>query len=162
MKEITLVNPWDTENTKPLKEVTLIFIHPDYPDRHVLIETELNEELQNALVEFLKEKYDVFSWSQGDVPGIDPQIVVYKVFIDHNHPLVCQKRRKFALEHLKVIEEDVAKLIKANVIIESHYPDWLANVIVTPKKGENGEYVFILPTWTKLAPKTVFIYKRLI
>ena len=28
------------------------------------------------------------------------------------------------------------KLIKANVIRESHYPDWLANIVVAPKKGE--------------------------
>ena len=39
----------------------------------------------------------------------------------------------FAL--ILIIEKKVAKLIKADVIRESHYLDWLANVIVTPKKG---------------------------
>ena len=34
MEEITLVDPREMENTKSLEEVTTIFIHPDYSDRH--------------------------------------------------------------------------------------------------------------------------------
>ena len=115
VEEITLVDPKETENTKPLKEVTPISIHLDFPNCHVMIRTELTEELWSALVEFLKKNNDVFAWSQGDVLGIDPQVAVHKLFTDPDHPLVRQKR-KFAPEHLKVIEEEVAKLIKANVI----------------------------------------------
>ena len=63
-EEITHVDPRETENTKSLEEVTTISIHPDYPDCHVMIGTELTKELQNALVEFSKN-YDVFAWSQG-------------------------------------------------------------------------------------------------
>ena len=40
-----LLDPRDTKNTKPLKEVALISIHPNHPDRHVMIGTELIEEL---------------------------------------------------------------------------------------------------------------------
>ena len=79
---ITFVDPRETENTKPLEEVAPISIHPNYPDRHVMIRTELTEELQSALVEFLKKNYDVLAWSQDDVLGIDPHVahsqVVYK------------------------------------------------------------------------------------
>ena len=50
--EISLENPREIKNTKPLEEVTPIFIHPDYLDRHVMIRTKLIEELRNALVEF--------------------------------------------------------------------------------------------------------------
>ena len=56
----------ERQNTKTLEEITLISIHPDYPDRHVMIGTELTEELRSTLVEFLKKKYDIFEWSQGD------------------------------------------------------------------------------------------------
>ena len=78
----------------------------------------------------------MFAWSRSDVLGIDPLMVVYKLFTDPDHPPFCQKIRKFTPEHLKVIEEEVAKFIKANVKEEYHYLDWLANVIVTPKKGK--------------------------
>ena len=74
------------------------------------------EKLQNALVNFLKKNYDIFAWSQSDVPGIDPQIAVLKFFTNLDHPLIHQKRRKFAPKWLKVIEEEVSKLIKAGVI----------------------------------------------
>ena len=60
VEEITLVDPRDTENTKPLEEITPISIHPNYPDRHVMIGAGLIEELRSALVEFLKKNYDVF------------------------------------------------------------------------------------------------------
>ena len=41
----------------------------------------------------------------------------------------------FAPKWLKVIEDEVLKLINADIIMESHYPDWLDNIVVTPKKG---------------------------
>ncbi|GFY82856.1 hypothetical protein Acr_02g0010960 [Actinidia rufa] len=70
---VTLADPRETENTKPLKKVTPVSIHPDYPDRHVMMGTELTNELCSALTNFLKRNFDVFAWSQGDVLGIDPQ-----------------------------------------------------------------------------------------
>ncbi|GFZ05230.1 hypothetical protein Acr_17g0008020 [Actinidia rufa] len=85
VEEITLADPRETKNTKPLEEVTQIFIHPDYSNRHVIIGIELNEKLHSVLVEFLKKKYDVFAWSHGYVPGIDPQVAVHKLFMDPDH-----------------------------------------------------------------------------
>ena len=86
--EITLEDPRETKNTKPLEEVAPISIHPNYPDRHVMIGTELTKKLQSALVEFLKKNYDIFVWSRGDVPGIDPHVTVHKLFTDLDHSIV--------------------------------------------------------------------------
>ena len=55
VEKITLVDPRETRNTKPLEKVVPISIHPDYPDRHIMIWTELTKELQSAPVEFLKK-----------------------------------------------------------------------------------------------------------
>ena len=109
---------------------------------------------------FLKKNYDIFAWSQGDVLGIDPQVTVHKLFIDLNHLLFFQKRRKLTPKCLKVIEEEVVKFIKVNVIREAHYLDWLANVVVALKKGGNGEYALISLTSTRLVQKTVFLCQR--
>ena len=92
--EITLEYPLEIENTKPLEEVTPISIYPDYPDRHVMIGIELTEELQKAFVKFLKNNYNMFAWSQGDVPGIEH---MHKLFTNPDHLLVRQKRRKFVV-----------------------------------------------------------------
>ena len=65
VEDMTLANPRETKNTKPLEEVTSISIHPDFSDHHVMIEieTELSKELRTTLVESLKKNYDVFIWS---------------------------------------------------------------------------------------------------
>ena len=97
---------------------------------------ELTAELQDALVEFLRRNFDVFTWLQGEVPA---HVAVHKLFANPNHPPISQKRRKFTPERLKAIEEKVLKIINANVIRESHYPERLVNVVVALKKGDNRE-----------------------
>ncbi|GFS42455.1 hypothetical protein Acr_00g0079950 [Actinidia rufa] len=87
-------DPRETNNTKPLEEVVPISIHPDYPDHHIMIGTELTDELRFALINFLKKNYDVFAWSQGDVLGIDPEIAMHKLFTNPKSSPVLQKRRK--------------------------------------------------------------------
>ena len=143
IRATSLLDPQNTENTKLLDKVTLISIYPNLPDCHMMIGTKLIAELWDALVEFLKKNYDVLTWSQVEVLGIDPHVITHKLFTNPDHPFVCQKRSKFTPEQLKAIEEEVLKLINANVIRESHYPNWLANIVVAPKKGESGESVSI-------------------
>ncbi|GFY99885.1 hypothetical protein Acr_13g0012850 [Actinidia rufa] len=43
VEQLTLADPRETNNTKPLEEVVPISIHPDYPDRHIMIGTELTD-----------------------------------------------------------------------------------------------------------------------
>ncbi|GFS37266.1 hypothetical protein Acr_00g0051020 [Actinidia rufa] len=63
VEHITLTDPRETENTKPLEEIAPVPIHPDYPDRHVMIGTELTDELRSTLTNCLKRNFDVFAWS---------------------------------------------------------------------------------------------------
>ena len=63
VEQVTLVDPRETENTKPLEEIALVSIHLDYPNYHFMIGTELTKELWIALVKFLKENYEIFTWS---------------------------------------------------------------------------------------------------
>ncbi|GFS40591.1 hypothetical protein Acr_00g0069450 [Actinidia rufa] len=134
VEQLTLADPRETDNTKSLEEVVPISIHPDHPDRHIMIGTELTDELRSTLINFLKKNSDIFAWSQGDVPSIDPEIAMHKLFTNPKYSPVRQKRRKFAPERLKVIKDEVSKLIRANVVQEVYYPDWLANVVVALKK----------------------------
>ncbi|GFS42902.1 hypothetical protein Acr_00g0082420 [Actinidia rufa] len=90
IEQLILEDPRETENTKPLEEVVPISIHPNYPDRQVMIGSELTNELRIALIDFLKKNSDVFAWSQGDVPGIDPEVAMHKLFTKPEYSLrVC-------------------------------------------------------------------------
>ncbi|GFS37978.1 hypothetical protein Acr_00g0055000 [Actinidia rufa] len=156
VEQLTLADPRETNNTKPFEEVVLISIYLEYPDRHIMIDTELTDELRFALINFLKKNFDIFAWSQGDVPGIDPEIAMHKLFTNPKHSPVRQKRRKFAPERLKVIEDEVHKLIRANVVREAHYPDWLANVVVAPKKEGKWRVCVGFTDLNKTCPKDSF------
>ena len=89
MEEITLVDPIESENTKPLEEVTLVSIHPNHLDCHVMIRTKLTEELRSAMVEFLERNFEVFAWSQGDVLGINPHVATHRLFTNPDYPPIC-------------------------------------------------------------------------
>ncbi|GFZ17254.1 hypothetical protein Acr_26g0005240 [Actinidia rufa] len=156
IEQLILEDPRETENTKPLEEVVPISIHTNYPNRQVMIGTELTDELRLALTDFLKKNSDVFAWSQGDVPGIDPEVAMHKLFTRPEYSPVRQKRRKFAPERLKVIEDEISKLIRANVVREAHYPDWLANVVVAPKKGGKWRVCVDFTDLNKACPKDSF------
>ena len=45
IEPITLVDPRETENTRPLEKVVPVSIHPDYLDHHIIIGIERIEEL---------------------------------------------------------------------------------------------------------------------
>ncbi|GFY88878.1 hypothetical protein Acr_06g0008180 [Actinidia rufa] len=94
--------------------------------------------------------------SSGDVPGIDSKVAMLKLFTNPEHSPVRQKRRKFSPECLKVIEDEVNKLIKANVVREAHYPDWLTNVVVAPKKEGKWKVCVDFTDLNKACPKDNF------
>ena len=70
--------------------------------------------------------------------GINPVVITHKLNISPFFKLVKQKRRSFAPERQKVINEEVNKLLQAKAIREVEYPDWLANVVLVKKA--NGKW----------------------
>ena len=94
--------------------------------------------IKEQLISFLQENADCFAWTHEDMVGIDPNVISHKLNIDSTFKPIKQKRRKFAPERNKVINDEVEKLLKAGKIREVKYPDWLANVVVVQKK--NGKW----------------------
>ena len=62
---------------------------------------------------------------------------------------------------MKVIEEEVTKLIKANVIREAYYPDWLANIVVAPQKGGKWRVCVDFTNLNKACPKNSFFLSKI-
>ena len=46
--------------------------------------------------------------------------------------------------------------MKANIIRESHYPNWLANIVITPKNGEKLRVCVDFTDFNKACPKDSF------
>ena len=88
------------------------------------------QNMQNAL----KQNYDIFAWTHSDMKGIDPSITSYKLNALPTVRPIRQKVRRFHPGRQKIIRIEIDKLLEARFIREIDYPDWLANVVVVPKK----------------------------
>lgn len=94
----------------------------------------------DALTLFIKENVDVFVWKPIDMPGIDPNLFYHKLVVNPSIKLICQRRRKMALERLEEIERQVKELQETGFIREIRYMTWLANVVSLSKNiMKNGE-----------------------
>ena len=66
--------------------------------------------------------------------GIHPSIAIHKLNVLSMARPVRQRVRRFHQDKQKIIRDEIDKLLEAGFIIEVDYPDWLANVVVVPKK----------------------------
>ena len=66
--------------------------------------------------------------------GIHPSIVSHKLYVLPIARPVQQRVRRFHSDRQKIIRDKIDKLLEAGFIREVEYPDWLANVVVVPKK----------------------------
>ena len=110
----------------------------DQPEHLAYIQSKLDEDVRDPLIHFLKQNVKVFVWKQEDMGGIYPVVITHKINVNPSFKPVKQKRRSFAPERQKAINEEVSKLLQAQDIREVDYPDWLANVVLV--KMENGKW----------------------
>ena len=74
---------------------------------------------------------------------------------------VKQKRRSFAPERQKVINEEVGKIFQANAIIEVKYPEWLAKVVLVKKANGNWQLCIDFTNINRACPKDSFPLPRI-
>ncbi|RVW31365.1 Retrovirus-related Pol polyprotein from transposon 17.6 [Vitis vinifera] len=70
--------------------------------------------------------------------GIHPSIALHQLNVMPSSRPIRQKVRRFHQDKQRVIQSEVDKLLTIEFIKEVEYPDWLANVMVVPKK--NGKW----------------------
>ena len=70
--------------------------------------------------------------------GIPLSLAVHKSPVDVTFKPVKQKQRHFNAKRNAAVQEEVDKLLKVRFIRESHYPEWIANVVMVTKA--NGKW----------------------
>ena len=108
----------------------------DNTEHLTYIGSKLAENLRSLLTHFLKKNKDVFAWKQEDMGGIDPAIITHRLNVSPFFKPAKQKRRSFAPERQKAINEEVDKLLQTGAIREVEYPEWLANVVLVKKAND--------------------------
>ena len=114
----------------PLEKITL-----DRSEKFTYISSLLSNEERKQLRLMLLNNIDVFAWCHSDMIRINPTVASHKLNIIPAARLVRQKVRSFHPDHHQIIQMEVDNLMRASFIKEVKYPEWLANVVVVPKKG---------------------------
>ena len=107
----------------------------DGPDRGTYVSSLLTEEERARLQEVLKVNADVFAWTHLDMTGISLMNASYKLNVLSSARLVRQRVRRFHPDRHQIIQAEVDNLLKVGFIREVKYLEWLAIVVVVPKKG---------------------------
>ncbi|XP_074339728.1 uncharacterized protein LOC141677596 [Apium graveolens] len=128
------------EKTKvePAAQTMEIELDPGNPTRKLKNGKGLETSFQEELISLLREYADVFAWAPEDMPGIDQSVAMHSLDVDPRKRPIKQKRRNFAPERQQAIDEEIEKLLRADIICEIKYPDWLANVVLVKKP--NGKW----------------------
>ena len=100
---------------EPSEELEPVSLDDD-PEHLAYIGSKLTGDLKSLLTQFLRQNRDVFAWKQADMGGIDPTVITHRMNVSPSFRPVKQKRRSFAPERQKAINEEVGKLLQAGAI----------------------------------------------
>ena len=82
----------------------------------------------------LHDYVDVFSWSYEDMPVLDTDIVVHRLPTKEDCPPIKQKVCRMRLDMSEKIKPEVMKQFDAGFLAVTSYLQWVANVVLVPKK----------------------------
>ena len=123
---------------EPVEELEEVILDNSRPERTTRVGMLASWPICQALMAFLRDNQDVFTWNHEDMPGIDPSIIVHRLNASPSFPPIQQKKQVFAQKQHKSIAEEVQKLLEADFIQKVYYPEWLANVVMVKKA--NGKW----------------------
>ena len=100
------------------------------------IGTTLSADKRDSLLRLLISYLDVFAWSYEDILGLDPSIVQHHLPLVLNDRSVTQKLRRLHPQWSLQVKEEIQKQFSVGFISMVQYPEWLANVVLVPKKND--------------------------
>ena len=145
---------------EPSEELEPISLDDD-PEHLAYIGSKLAKDLKSLLTQFLRQNRDVFAWKHADMGGIDPTVITHRLNTSPSFKPVKQKRRSFAPDRQKGINEEVGKLLQAGAIKEVEYPEWLANVVLVKKANGKWRLCIDFTDINKACPKDSFPLPRI-
>ena len=123
--------------------------------------TQLPTHEKQALIEFLRDNVDIFSWDACKVPEIDPNFIFHHLNVNPSITPRKQPPRRSSRDHYEAVKEEVIKLKRAGAIKEVFYPEWLANTVVVKKKNRKLRVCVDFIDLNKACPKDPFPLPRI-
>jgi len=135
LDEISRLLERERKTIQPYEEaIELINLGTVEDKKEIKIGASLEASVKKRVIELFKEYVDIFAWSYRDMPGLDTNIMVHRLPLKPECPLVKQKLRRTHPDMALKIKEEVQKQIDAGFLVTSEYPQWLANIVPVLKK----------------------------
>ncbi|RVW75279.1 Transposon Ty3-I Gag-Pol polyprotein [Vitis vinifera] len=123
--------------------------------------THINSLLTPEEAKSIQQSHDVFAWAHNDMKGIHPSVASHRLNVLPTARPIRQRVRRFHPDKQKVIRDEIDKLLEARFIREVEYPDWLANVVVIPKKEGKWRMCVDYTNLNNACPKDSFPLPRI-
>ncbi|GKB19792.1 reverse transcriptase domain-containing protein [Tanacetum coccineum] len=108
---------------------------------------------RSKLCNLLQRSIDIFAWTPTDMTGVPRQIAEHKLNVRKGCQPVRQKKRGQAAERNVAINDEVSKLVKAGIMREVHYHDWLSNPVMVKKSDNSWRMCVDFKDLNKACPK---------
>ena len=131
------------------------------PEKFFQVAVQLPTLEKQALIEFLRDNVDIFSWDTCEAPGVDPDFICHHLNVNPSVIPRKQPPRRSSKDHYEVVEKEVTKLKRAGAIKEVFYPEWLANTVVVKKKNRKWKVCVDFIDLNKACPKDPFPLPRI-
>ena len=105
------------------------------PNKQTYVSSLLSREEKEQLRQVFLCNIDVFAWTHSDMTDISLTHASHKLNVVPSARPIRQRVRRFHSDRHQVIQAEVDNLLKVGFIKEINYLEWLANVVVVPKKG---------------------------
>ena len=79
----------------------------------------------------------MFAWKPFDMPVVPRGLAEHRLRVDSKAKPVKEHLRQSATEKRKATGEEVAQLLAVEFIHEIYHSEWLANVVMVPKKDKS-------------------------
>ena len=95
------------------------------------------------------------------MPGVPRGLAEHHLRVDPKVKLVKEHLRRSAVQKRKAIGEEVARLLAAEFIREIYHSEWLANVVMVPKKDDSLHMCIDFKHINQACPKDHFPLPRI-
>ncbi|XP_072072144.1 uncharacterized protein [Arachis hypogaea] len=125
-------------------------------EQFTFVNENMSHELKGPLMEVVRANGDLFAWTPSDMPGLDPEVMSYRLAVKPYARPVAQRRRKMSQERANEVAKQTAGLLEAEFIKELEYSTWLSNIVLVKKANGKWRMCVDYSDLNKACPKDSF------
>ena len=127
------------------------------PNKHTYVSSLVSEEEKEQLWKVLLGNIDISAWTYSDMTDISLTHASHKLNVIPSARPIRQRVRRFHPNRHQIIQVEIDNLLDVGFIREFKYPEWLANVVVVPKKGGKWRVCLDYTDLNDACPKDIFL-----